>query len=66
MSIVNIKIASETEMRLNHVRAELEECGPTATFDETLLALIDLAEDHPDADFEVAEYAKKENSSILP
>lgn len=66
MSIVNIKIASETETRLNHVRAELDDCSPSATFDETLRALIDLAEDHPDSDFRIAEYAKQETSTLLP
>jgi hypothetical protein len=44
MTIVNIKIASETETKLNHVRAELPDCEASATFDETLLALIDVAE----------------------
>lgn len=65
MNIVDIKISSTTESRLDHVRAELDSCSASSSFDETLLALIDLAEDHPTADFDLPEYAKKEDTEML-
>jgi hypothetical protein len=65
MSIVNIKIESQTETRLNHIRAELGSVAPSATFDETLCGLIELAEDHPEADFSVPSHVKDSDGNDI-
>lgn len=65
MSIVTIKITGQTETKLDHIRGELDNCRQSATFDETLIALMEVAEDHPDTNFRATDHVKAEASDPL-
>lgn len=57
----SITISSDARTKLEYIRAEMDGVSQAATFDELLLGLIEVAEDHPEMDFRVPEHVKSRN-----
>lgn len=57
----SITISSSASTKLEYLRAEMDSISKAATFDELLLGLIEVVEDHPDTDLVVPKYVKEGN-----